>query len=106
MDGSHFANTIQEILVTIREIRIWREGVNTRLENLEQTQHDQQERVDNLETGALLVKEEQAEIGKKITALTYRIEKSCTDSAIQLGVIALCLFSLFLIIYKIIKDEQ
>lgn len=97
--------TIEELLKTVQEIRIWREGVNGRLETLEKVQHHQQERVDELETGTLLVKEEQAQLSKKITDITHRLEKSCTNSVMEAGLIALCLFSVFLIIYKILKDE-
>lgn len=97
--------TIEELLVVVQEIRIWRGRVDGRLETLEKVQQDQQEKVDELETGTLLVKEEQAQLSRKLTDITHRLEKSCTKSVMEAGLLALCLFSVFLIIYKILKDE-
>jgi hypothetical protein len=97
---------LQELVKTVQEIRTWREGVDYRLDTLEKTQQLQQEKFTELEADALLVKEEQAEFAKKLTSITQRLERSCTKSIMEAGLLALCLFSVILIIYNILKDER
>ena len=112
MSRGHLSTSWEEVVKTVQEIRIWRDelntwrgGVESRIDNLEKVQQHQQEKVHELESDALLVKEEQAEHAKKLISLAQHLERSCTNSIMVGGLIVLCLFSILLIIYKIIKNE-
>lgn len=97
---------IQELRTAVTEIKVWGAGVDSRLGTLEEAQRHQQEQVTELETGTLLVKEELAEQRKQVAGILQRLERSCKRSVMELGLLALTLFSAFLIIYKILKDER
>lgn len=113
MGSRHVSTSWEQLVQTIQEIRTWRdelntwkEGVNSRIDNLEQVQQQQLEKVVELETDTLLVKKEQSDHAAKLMSLTQRLERSCTNSIMMAGLIVLCLFCIFLLLYIIIITKQ